>query len=140
MAATWCASPRRSGARGSGSGVGANPCRAHLPAIKTKRRRSGTGFGLPKGRGGLGQRLGEIRAREVNSFVTDPTSADEWLALSRQHEASAKLLCENKVAAAQGMFHAGLSVECALKAYIMRGERLNGWPSKLTRPELYTHD
>ena len=72
--------------------------------------------------------------------MTDPTSADEWLALSRQHEASAKLLCENKVAAAQGMFHAGLSVECALKAYIMRRERLNGWPSKPTRPELYTHD
>jgi hypothetical protein len=38
------------------------------------------------------------------------------------------------------MFHAGSGVEAALKAYIMRQERLNGWPSKASRPELYTHD
>lgn len=70
----------------------------------------------------------------------DPASAEEWISLARQHEASAKALCENKGAAGQSVFHAGSAVECALKAYIMRKERLNGWPSKATRPDLYTHD
>ncbi len=35
--------------------------------------------------------------------------------------------------------HAGLAVELALKARIMHVERMNSWPSKRSRPELYTH-
>lgn len=34
---------------------------------------------------------------------------------------------------------AGFAVEFALKALIIRRERLNAWPSKDRRPELYTH-
>jgi len=49
-------------------------------------------------------------------------------------------MAEDKRAAAQGHFHAGIAVECALKAYIMRVERLNSWPSKEAREDLYTHD
>jgi hypothetical protein len=72
--------------------------------------------------------------------MSDPVSVDEWLQLVRQHEEAARHLLQNKKAASQGYWHSGMAVECALKAYIMRKERLNGWPSKAARPELYTHD
>ena len=72
--------------------------------------------------------------------MKDPASAEDWLSICRQHEHAAKKLCDDKRAASQGYFHAGLAVECALKAYIMRVERLNSWPSRQHRPELYTHD
>ncbi len=72
--------------------------------------------------------------------MNDPVSVEGWLTLVRQHEGAAKLLAQDKNVAAQGYFHAGLAVECALKAYIMRRERLNGWPSKEARPDLWTHD
>lgn len=35
---------------------------------------------------------------------------------------------------------AGFALECTFKAAIMRRERLNGWPSRDSRRELYTHD
>ncbi len=72
--------------------------------------------------------------------MADPQGAEEWMALVRQHEQAARRMVTDKVAAAQGHWHAGIAVECALKAYIMRRERLNGWPSKEARPELYTHN
>ena len=72
--------------------------------------------------------------------MPDPISAEEWLALVRQHEISARLLCEDKIAASQGYAHAGTAVEFALKARIMKRERLNGWPSVAARPDLHTHD
>lgn len=68
----------------------------------------------------------------------DPQSPFEWLAVAKQHETSARLLAESRVAAAQAYSHAGFAVECALKAYIMRMGRLNGWPDRDSRPELYT--
>jgi hypothetical protein len=71
--------------------------------------------------------------------VADPQTIDEWLNLARTHEVSARLLCEDKVAAAQALFHVGLAVEAALKALIMKRERFNDWPSKAARPDLYTH-
>lgn len=37
-------------------------------------------------------------------------------------------------------YHAGFAVECALKRRIMRFERLNSWPDRTTRRELYVHD
>ena len=46
----------------------------------------------------------------------------------------------DRVAAPQALFHVGFAAECALKALIMSRERLNGWPSKASREELYTHD
>ena len=70
----------------------------------------------------------------------DPQSPAEWTALARQHEESARLLAENRAVAGQAYFHVGIAAECALKAYIMWRERLNSWPDKALRPELYTHD
>jgi hypothetical protein len=35
--------------------------------------------------------------------------------------------------------HAGFACECMLKAAIMAHERLNAWPDRSSRPELYTH-
>lgn len=72
--------------------------------------------------------------------MNDPNSVDEWLALAQQHEASARVLARSGRTAAQAFWHVGLAAECALKAYIMRVERLNSWPSKASRKELYTHD
>lgn len=70
----------------------------------------------------------------------DPQSPSEWLSLARQHETSARLLAEDRVAAAQAYWHVGFATECALKAYIMWKERLNRWPDITSRKELYTHD
>jgi hypothetical protein len=72
--------------------------------------------------------------------MNNPDSVEGWLSLVRQHEGAAKLLARDKNVASQGYFHAGLAVECALKAYIMRRERLNAWPSKEARADLWTHD
>ena len=48
-------------------------------------------------------------------------------------------IVEDKKACAQAVQHAGFAVECALKAYIWHQERFNQWPSRETRPDLYTH-
>ena len=72
--------------------------------------------------------------------MADPDTPDEWFALARQHEATARAVVTSRIAAGQAVFHVGLAVECALKAYIMRNERLNGWPSKESRRDLHTHD
>jgi hypothetical protein len=72
--------------------------------------------------------------------MADPATPEEWLALVAQHERVALAMQNDRRAAAQAYYHAGQGVECALKAYIMRRERLNGWPSRQSRPELYTHD
>jgi hypothetical protein len=62
------------------------------------------------------------------------------MSLARQHETTARLLAENREVAAQAYFHVGFAAECALKAYIMWSERLNNWPDRDSRPDLYTHD
>ena len=36
--------------------------------------------------------------------------------------------------------HIGFSTEAALKAYFMRRERFNSWPTRAARPDLFTHD
>jgi hypothetical protein len=72
--------------------------------------------------------------------MANPNSPNEWFTLAEQHEIAARLLAEDKIAAGQALFHAGMAIECALKAYIMHRERLNGWPSREARPELYVHD
>ena len=40
----------------------------------------------------------------------------------------------------QAFYHAGFSVECALKYRIMRVLRLNRWPDRDERRHLYVHD
>jgi len=72
--------------------------------------------------------------------MQNPDSVQGWLQLVRQHETAALALVDSKTAAAQAYFHVGMAVECALKAYIMRKERWNAWPSKEAREDLYTHD
>jgi len=72
--------------------------------------------------------------------MADPNTVEEWMTLVAQHERAARVMAADKIAAAQGHWHAGIAVECALKAYIMKRERLNGWPSKEARPELYSHN
>jgi hypothetical protein len=77
--------------------------------------------------------------------VSDPQSVEEWLMLVEQHEESARVLCDNLKTTAQGYFHCGIAVECMLKAYIMKKERWNSFPSrevsrKLTIGDIYTHD
>ncbi|NRF12176.1 hypothetical protein [Agrobacterium pusense] len=72
--------------------------------------------------------------------MADPTSVDEWWSLVKQHEAAAKMLCDNRDAAKMGYDHAALAVECALKALIWHRERFNVRPSREERPELYSHN
>jgi|ERR1700677_2135632 hypothetical protein len=70
----------------------------------------------------------------------DPQSPSEWLSLARQYEKAARLLAEDSEVAALAYSHVGFAVECALKAYIMWRERLNNWPDRDARPDLYIHD
>jgi hypothetical protein len=71
-------------------------------------------------------------------LALDPQSPSEWLKLAHRHEAAARALAEDRVAAAESYAHVGFAAECALKAYIMWKERLNRWPDKGSRSELYT--
>lgn len=70
----------------------------------------------------------------------DPQSTSEWLSLVRRHETAARLLIDDRDACGELYFHVGTAAECALKAYIMWKERLNAWPEKDIRPDLYTHN
>lgn len=72
--------------------------------------------------------------------MSEPESVEHWQQLVEQHKRTAVLVSEDKRAASQALFHVGISVECALKALIMHTERMNCWPSREARPELYTHD
>ena len=65
-------------------------------------------------------------------------SIEGWLALAQQHENAARDLVRR--VASQAHWHAGIATECAIKAFIMRKERLNSWPSRSARRDLYTHD
>ena len=59
--------------------------------------------------------------------------------LVRINEETAWTMSESRKACSRGYAAAGFAVECALKAFIMRKERLNIWPSRDARPELHTH-
>lgn len=65
-------------------------------------------------------------------------TVDEWHQLAVRHEAGARQLLEGR-STDLAWFHAGLAVECMLKAAIMKRERLNRWPDRSDRPELWTH-
>ena len=47
--------------------------------------------------------------------TVDPQSPSGWLSLARQHEVSARLLAENRDAAAQAYGHVGFAAECAVE-------------------------
>ena len=69
-------------------------------------------------------------------------SVDEWVAMARQHEASARQLVRPGapvIARAHVLYHVGCSVEFALKALIMRREGLNRWPDR-SASDYWTHD
>jgi HEPN domain-containing protein len=51
----------------------------------------------------------------------------------------ARAVVDDRLACREAWMAAGFAVEFALKALIIRRERLNSWPSKEHRPELYTH-
>ena len=72
-------------------------------------------------------------------FEESAATIDEWINLARQNCAAAAVLLNAKQTVS-AWNHAGFSVECAMKAAIMRQEKFNRWPSKDLRPDLYSHD
>lgn len=69
-----------------------------------------------------------------------PLTAEAFLHLVESKRFVAETAVENRLHCGEAWMAAGFAVEFALKAYIMRRERSNAWPSKEARPELYTHD
>jgi HEPN domain-containing protein len=72
------------------------------------------------------------------SDFSDPTASD-WARIARENVRDAQELANSRGWRNAYML-AGLAVECALKARIMRHLGLNRWPSLKERRELYSHD
>ncbi|GHG36086.1 hypothetical protein GCM10017322_38660 [Paracoccus aerius] len=70
----------------------------------------------------------------------DPQTVEEWMDLARQWRLAARKLSELPETQTIAWTHAGFACECLLKAAIMAQERLNSWPSRAARKELYTHN
>lgn len=66
-------------------------------------------------------------------------SVDDWLELCRQHRNAARILKQHKQPNMLWL-HVGFSVECCLKAAIMKKERIDGFPTKQEDPGLWTHN
>lgn len=66
-------------------------------------------------------------------------SAEDWERKAYEELDAARLLLRGRHWQ-QAFHHAGFAVECALKCRIMRAERLNRWPDRSERRELYSHD
>ena len=69
-----------------------------------------------------------------------PLTADAFLRMVESKRIVAQAVVEDRLACREAWMAAGFAVEFALKALIIRRERLNSWPSKEHRPELYTHN
>ena len=69
-----------------------------------------------------------------------PLSADAFLRKVESKRAVALATVGDRLACNEAWLASGFAVEFAIKALIMRKERLNAWPSKEARPDLYTHD
>ncbi len=69
---------------------------------------------------------------------TDPQSIDEWKILAQERLADAEHALKGK-RWTNAYDMAGIALECALKGAIMRHERLNCWPDRSSRAELYNH-
>ena len=72
--------------------------------------------------------------------MADPQTTEEWLRLAQGHQDAAARLLNDQATSNFAIGHIGFSAEAALKAYIMRRERFNSWPSISARRDLYTHD
>lgn len=70
---------------------------------------------------------------------TGPVVADDWEKIAL-NKLKAAIHLKQIRSLAEDYEQAGCAIECALKARIMRHERLNQWPSRDRRRELYTHD
>jgi hypothetical protein len=68
-----------------------------------------------------------------------PITADDWERVAHQKLKAAMHLQQIR-STTEAYDQAGVAIECALKARIMRHERLNQWPSRERRRDLYTHD
>lgn len=67
-------------------------------------------------------------------------SVEEWIELADVARKMASLALRDASTRSAAWSQCGFSVECLLKAAIMRQERLNCWPTRASRRELYTHD
>ncbi len=68
-------------------------------------------------------------------------AAEDWERTAREYAAAARRLARMRPPMWRSAYHeAGLALECALKACIMRLHGLNHWPTRSRRPEFYTHD
>jgi len=67
-------------------------------------------------------------------------SVDGWIKLARAAYKLAKLAEGDSETRNLAWSHAGFACECLLKAAIMAKERLNRYPTRADRRELYTHD
>lgn len=70
----------------------------------------------------------------------EPLTADAFHQMVESKRAVAMAVVGDRLACREAWLASGFAVEFALKAYIIRRERLNAWPSKEARPELYTHN
>jgi hypothetical protein len=66
-------------------------------------------------------------------------SPDEWVLLCRRYRDDARALQTAKRPDGAWL-NAGFSLECCLKAAIMKKERLNRWPDREDDPDLWKHD
>jgi hypothetical protein len=85
--------------------------------------------------------IGPSRDREASIFTQYASvgSVDEWIALSCRYRDDARALLDVR-RPDRAWLNAGLSVECCIKAAIMRKERWNRWPDMESEPDLWTHD
>ena len=74
----------------------------------------------------------------ARTSLSDPQSPAEWEVLAWQELAAAETLAVGRHWQ-QAFYHAGVAVEFALKARIMRVQRLNRWPERTERKELHVH-
>ena len=69
-----------------------------------------------------------------------PLSAASFNTMAESKRVVALAVVEDRFACHEAWMAAGYAVEFALKALIIRRSRLNGWPTKDSRPDLYTHN
>lgn len=67
-------------------------------------------------------------------------SVDDWRALVKREEATARLTCKDKRAASKTRPCCGAAIEYALKAVIMYNSGMNRWPTRDEDPTLYIHN
>lgn len=68
-------------------------------------------------------------------------AAEDWERTARDYAAAAGRLIRMRPPMARSAYQeAGMALECALKACIMRRHGLNQWPSRSQHPAFYTHD